>query len=241
MSHIGVVGEKITIEVTLKKVYNWMDYSFSYYGQNRYIYTMEDSNGNILVWKTSSYMSVSGGKDKNGDPIYTPVNKDDKISITGMVKAHSNYKGEDQTVLQRVKINEIINHKPSYEEKKKIIQTEQLESLNDGDFIWEMPYKQYKEHYADCEVLFGSFNDHVEEQKHTRVFIPSTIKVIIREGRLKNSGVRGEHFSGYQMENELGQKCTYRAVSEDNALKRVTKDFPDHTWKCCHIFHYGIY
>ena len=241
MSHIGVVGEKITIDVTLKKIYSYMDYSFSYYGQNKYIYTMEDPNGNILVWKTSSFMSVKIGKDKAGNDDYCSINKDDKINITGVIKSHSEYKGEDQTVLQRVKINNLIDHKPSYEEKKKTIQTEQLESLNDGDFIWEMPYKQYKEHYSDCETLFGSYDDHAEACRHTHQFIPATVQVIIREGRLKNSGVRGEHFSGYQMENELGQKCTYRAVSEDNALKRVQKDFPDHTWKCCRIFNYNRY
>lgn len=241
MSYIGHVGDKITIDVTLVKVYSWMDYSFSYYGQNRHIYTMKDSEDNVIIWKTSSFMSINLGKDDKGNYDYCPINKGDKISITGVIKEHSIYKDEEQTVLQRVKVIKLIEHEPSYEEKKKIVQREQLESIKNGDFIWEMPYKQYKEHYSDCETLFGSYDDHAEACMHTREYIPATVKVIIREGRLKNSGVRGEHFSGYQMENELGEKITYRAVSEENALKRVNKDFPENTWKCCRIFNYNSY
>ena len=55
---------------------------------------------------------------------------------------------------------------------------------------------------------------------------------------MKASGVRGEHYSGYEMQNEIGQKCTYRAVSEENAMKRIKKDFPDHTWECVKIYQY---
>lgn len=240
MAYVGTIGQKITADVTVIGIYQWMDYSFSYYGSTKFIYTMKDEDGNIFVWKTSSFMSVEVGKDRNGDSVWHGVQKNDKIQITGTVKDHSIYKDEEQTVLQRVKYK-FLEMAITWEEKKAAKQKDQLATLSGGDFVWEMPYKQYKEHYSDCETIYGSYDDHAEEARHTRKHIPATIEVIIREGRLKASGVRGEHFSGYQMENELGQKCTYRAVSEENALKRVQKDFPDHTWKCCHIFHYNRY
>lgn len=42
-----------------------------------------------------------------------------------------------------------------------------------------------------------------------------------------------------RMVNELGEHCTYRAVSEENAMKRVNKEFPDHTWECDKIYSYA--
>lgn len=240
MAYVGTIGQKVTVDVTLVNIYQWTDYSFSYYGSSRYIYTMKDMNGNIFVWKTSSFMSVEVGKDRNGNDVWHPVSKNDKIQITGTIKEHSVYKDEEQTILQRVKFK-FLERSITYEEKKAAKQKDQLSTLAGGDFVWEMPYKQYKEHYSDCETIYGSYNDHAEEAQHTRKHIPATIEVIIREGRLKASGVRGEHFSGYQMENELGQKITYRAVNEDNALKRVQKDFPDHTWQCTKIYNYQDY
>jgi hypothetical protein len=87
-----------------------------------------------------------------------------------------------------------------------------------------MPYRQYKEHYSDCETVIDSY----EDRNGNKV-----IKVIIREGRLKNSGVRGKHFSGYEVEfkDENGKKarCTFRAVCEDNVMKQWKKLFPNCT------------
>lgn len=233
----GTVDQKIKAEVTLVGIYEFTSYAFSYYGTTNYIYTMKDSEGNVFVWKTTSFMSVKMGQNEHGDDQWYGIRKNDKISITATVKDHSTYKDEEQTVLQRVKVK-LIEKAVTWEEKVAMKQEEQLATLKGEDFVWVMPYKQYKEHYSDCETIFQSYDTHEEEANRRHQFIPATIAVIIREGRLKKSGVRGEHFSGYQMQNEDGQKITYRAVNEDNALKRVQKDFPDHTWKCVHIFDY---
>ena len=94
-----------------------------------------------------------------------------------------------------------------------------------------MKYRQYKKHYADCETVAGSYDDgggHYE----------ATIDVIIRNGRLKASGVRGKFYRGYQMQNESGEMVTYRAVSEENALRRANKEYPDHEWECVKIYDY---
>ena len=229
MTYLGKIGEKITAEVTLVNETSFMNYSYSYYGREVTVYIMKDADENILVWKTTSVMSIQTGKDE----WYYPK-KNDKITVTGTVKAHSEYRGEQQTVLNRCKVS-LIERAITYEEIKRMKQSEQRATLQEGDFIWTMPYKQYKEHYADCEKLYGSYCDAEENTEHRGV---PTISVIIRNGRLKASGVRGEHYRGYQMQNELGQKITYRAVKEENALKRVRKDFPEHTWECVKIFNY---
>ena len=97
-----------------------------------------------------------------------------------------------------------------------------------------MPYKQYKEHYSDCETLAGTYKD--KDDMGRRIY--ATITVIIREGRLKNSGTRFQHYSGYQFTNENGKYITYRAVSEENAKKRCEKENPNHTWECTKIYNY---
>lgn len=240
MAYIGTIGERISTEVTVIGIYEYKNYKFNYYGETNYIYTFKDSEENVLVWKTTAFISAEIGKNKYEQPIYCPVGRGDIIKITGTVKDHSVYKETEQTIIQRVKLNEIIHHEPTAEERaaerqaqKEQKLAEQIASIKDGDFVWHMPYRQYKEHYSDCETLIDSF-----ESGDVRRGTHAMISVIIREGRLKASGVRGEHYSGYQMENENGEKITYRAVSEANALKRVQKDFPENTWNCCRIFNY---
>ena len=76
-----------------------------------------------------------------------------------------------------------------------------------------MPYRQYKSHYADCEIVPDSYD------KASR-----SIEVLIPDGRIKPSGVRGERFHRYQLWMTLtnGKRgyCTYRAVSKENAMKQ---------------------
>lgn len=231
MAHIGTIGQKMTLEVTLTNIFEYVDYKFSYSGTTHYTYIMQDRVSNILVWKTTAIMSVCLDE-QNGS--WYPFRKGDKIKITGTIKEHSEYKDTPQTILNRCKYS-LIQKAVTQEELEQLKQEEQLASLNGKDFIWEMPYKQYKERYSDCETLAGSFRK--PDQKNRT----ATIAVIIREGRLKPSGTRGEHYSGYQMENQNGQKITYRAVCEENALKRVQKDFPQDSWKCVKIFDYTKY
>ena len=239
MAHVGQVKDKITVEVTLLKEHTYTDYSFSYYGTPKSIYIMKDADDNTFVWKTGSCLSILTDEvDSWGDPVEYFIKKGDKFQIKGTIKAHSEYNDEPQTVLNRVKVVKLIEKALTYEEIKQMKQEEQLATLQEDDFIWEMPYKQYKSHYADCETLYGSYDKHEELIERTRTFHPATIKVIIRAGRVKNSGVRGEHFSGYEMTNELGEKVTYRAVCEENALKRVQKEFPDNTWECTKVYNY---
>lgn len=234
--YIGTIGDRITADVKMVSIFEYQDYKFSYYGATRYIYTMRDDAGNVLVYKSGAYLAIkTGDKDRWGNPVETGIRRGDKISISGMVKDHSEYKGTKQTVLQRVMVKALIERQPTKQELEDKKREEQLSSLSNGDFCWRMPYRQYKEHYSDCEVLAGSFDDGCDSRG--RKIAETTVEVIIRAGRLKNSGVRGKHFYGFEFRTDSGGLVCYRAVSEENARKRMLKDYPESgSWECNHIY-----
>lgn len=234
--YIGTIGDRITADVKMVSIFEYQDYKFSYYGATRYIYTMRDDAGNVLVYKSGAYLAIkTGDKDRWGNPVETGIRRGDKISISGMVKDHSEYKGTKQTVLQRVRVKALIERQPTKQELEDKKREEQIASLADGDFRWRMPYRQYKEHYSDCEILAGSFDDGCDSRG--RKIAETTVEVIIRAGRLKNSGVRGKHFYGFEFETDSGGLVCYRAVSEENARKRMLKDYPESgSWECNHIY-----
>lgn len=234
--YIGSIGDRITADVKMVSIFEYQDYKFSYYGATRYIYTMRDDAGNVLVYKSGAYLAIKiGNKDRWGNPVETGIRRGDKISISGMVKDHSEYKGTKQTVLQRVRVKALIERQPTKQELEDKKREEQIASLADGDFRWRMPYRQYKEHYSDCEILAGSFDDGCDSRG--RKIAETTVEVIIRDGRLKNSGVRGKHFYGFEFRTDNGCLVCYRAVSEENARKRMLKDYPESgSWECNHIY-----
>lgn len=216
-------GEKkmarITLEVTVKNIYEFTAPAYGYGYETKRIYTMEDGDGKTYVWKTTAVLEVLI------DELFYQINKEDIVKITATVKGESEYKGQPQTELTRVKVIErTFDAEETRKAKKAEKKAEQKASLKSGDFIRCMPYRQYKAHYADCETVVGSYNDH--EGRY-----PATIEVIIREGRLKPSGVRGQHYSGYEFfyidpEDGIRYRVCYRAVSEENALKRLYKNCP---------------
>lgn len=214
--YIGTKGEKISAEVTFINEYQYKDYNFNFYGTTHYIYTMKDENENIIVWKTTSYMNIQEGEES----WYLPK-KGDKLIIKGTIKEHSKYNDVKQTVLTRCKYTlvEKAPVPPTKEELEAKKREEQLQSIQEGDFIWKMPYRQYKEHYSDCETIAGSY----ECDRHGN----KTIKVIIRKGRLKNSGVRGEHFTSFTFRLEDNTVVCYKAICYENAEKRIKKEYPN--------------
>ncbi len=227
--------KRIKLVVTLAGIYEFA----TYYGRalvHNYIYKMVDESGSVYVWKTSKYFTIEVETD-TGSFVYEAINKGDMIEIEASVKGESEYKGERQTDLSRVKVTARLYKAETPEERKKRIAEEikataqeQRESLTGNDFIARMSYKNYKEHYSDCETISGSYEDYPGA--------PATIEVIIREGRLKASGVRGEHYYGFELENEKGERVTYRAVKEENAIKRAAKNLGG-SWKCVRVYNYG--
>ena len=222
--------------VTMISVHEYEAPSYGGYGyETRYVYTMADEAGTVYVWKTTAtlYERVEAARkdameyDETTDKWYAHkhIRRGDIIRITATIKGESEYRGTRQTVLSRVKLIERVydatQERMAQREARK---NEQADSIKPGDIVWEMPYRQYKEHYADCETVIDSYNAHDGQ-------CPATISVIIREGRLKASGVRGQHYSGYEFYVVTGTgekfRVVYRAISEETALRRLGKEYPN--------------
>ena len=237
--YIGAVGQKITVEVTYKKRFTYTA-TFGYRYIDRNVFKFEDADGNCIVWNTTSWIEDKHFVDNDG--MCKIITEGSKLIITATVKEHSEYKGTKQTLINRptFKLIELAKTEDEIRQEKA---EAQKATIGENDFIWEMPYKQYKEHYSDCETVAGSFDDHCDSRG-----VPNghpTIKVIIRAGRLKNSGVRGKRFHGFRFRSvELDPQSgkpfaiTIRAVSEENALKQLAKD-PEtkgYTWELYTIY-----
>lgn len=230
---------RIKLNVTLASDYTYTKVITSWIINEMHIYKMIDDEDNVYIWKTANqlYRHVECDKDdercycrnvdKDGNVTYERleyINKGDKITIAASVKEESEYKGEKQTVLQRVKLVDIIEKTPSYEEQQQQKRAEQLASIQEDDFVYTMPYKQYKEHYSDCETVACSFDD--EDR---------TIDVIIRAGRLKPNGTRFRHYKRFTLMNEAEQQITYYAISEETAMRRANKEYKNHEWRIVKI------
>lgn len=86
--YIGTEGEKITVEALLEVVIRYE--VPGPFGQPEYkrLYKFVDDQGNVVVWHTKAARQIAEG---------------DKVTLTGTVKKHDEYKGEKQTVLIRCK------------------------------------------------------------------------------------------------------------------------------------------
>lgn len=234
---------RVELKVTMTGIYSYERPAYGYGTETAYIYKMTDDDNKVYVWKTTKFWceAIPVADDaKNGYHLIDAkgkkwtsekINKGDVLIITAGVKGETEYNGEAQTELTRVKLKERIFKAESYEAiqarkeaEKAQRKQEQLNSITGADFIWKMPYRQFKEHYSDCETVIDSF----ERDRHGESFI----KVIIREGRLKNSGVRGKHYKGFEFFFDSEGKeygCTFRAISEETALRQLKKAFPKAT------------
>lgn len=96
--HVGKIKERLTLTLTLTGVYEYETH-FTYYGETNYIYTMQDADGNVFVWKTGTAIGRN-----NDDGEWVPMEKGDTFVLTGTVKEHSEYNGTPQTVLTRCRL-----------------------------------------------------------------------------------------------------------------------------------------
>lgn len=238
MAYIGEVGKRLTVKAIYKNSFEYTDYKFSYYGTTHFTHIFEDTEGNTIVWKsTNSVFYLNDGKEnpnRKGDCEY--ISKGSTVELAGTVKEHSVYKETEQTVVTRCKFKLIERAKTEWEIQQEKVEAQNA-SIGENDLVWEMPYRQYKEHYADCETVIGSFDRHEDSRGNPHG--DPTIKVIIREGRLKKSGVRGEHYKGFEFTADDGKTVCYRAISEETARKRMKKEYPDsESWECTKIYNY---
>ena len=217
------------IEKEVKLVYEteYCRKSFSGYGfETVHVYKLSDGE-TMYVWKTTGFLKKDTVKGDEVDTYFPQVG--DTIKIRATVKGETEYKGKPQTEINRVTVVEVICR--GRELKKQA----QIESITDKDFIWyQMPYKQYKQHYKDCETIIDSYTEYEDR--------PATVDVIIREGRLKNSGVRGKHYLLVLLENEKGDLQSYQAMSAEMAIARAEKELGG-KWRVKNIQPYrkGLY
>ena len=81
-----------------------------------------------------------------------------------------------------------------------------------------MLYRRYKQHFADCETVAGSYDKNAKN-----------IDVLLPDGRLKPSGVRGQtyhymEFTGVEIATGRHVRCTIKATCRANAIKRLSSD-----------------
>ena len=82
-----------------------------------------------------------------------------------------------------------------------------------------MLYRRYKTAYADCQTAPGTYD------KTTK-----TIVVVIPEGRMKKSGVRGQRYNYYRfsgVDQVTGEsvEVTIKAICGENAIKQLHRDY----------------
>ena len=90
---LGVVGEKITLTLTIKKVIFW-DSNFG----TQYLYILEDANQNVVIYKGNAkvfYTDESGEYRKLGST----------VTVIATVKEHGVRNEVKQTVIQRPKLS----------------------------------------------------------------------------------------------------------------------------------------
>lgn len=99
--------KRVDISLCLVRESSYDISSYSGYGVDTvHIYTFADEDGNCYVWKTQSFLGLER-EDEEG-----LVKKDyqeigDVVTVKATVKEHSEFRGVKQTVLTRVKVNDI--------------------------------------------------------------------------------------------------------------------------------------
>lgn len=220
---------RVELTVTIKKIFAYRAEKYAGYGMEwRYIYLMVSDDETVYVWKTATVMGYEAANGDNRDQ-FNRINEGDVVRIKATIKGQSDYNGQPQTLITRVAVLDRIfkaktpeEVQKEKEEERKAKREAQLNSITDGDSVWEMPYRQFKEHYADCETLIDSYKERNRN-------CPALITVIIRKGRLKNSGVRGKHFHSFAFGFiKDGHKYTtpYVAVDDEHARARFERDYP---------------
>ena len=237
----GVLTKDITFERPAYAGYGRMEtvHIFKITGQDGTVYVWKTATGSLGMeveapWETRDNVFYHDER-KHVAILWDGVDKGDTFTFTASVKGVSEYRGEEQTEIQRVKVVEIIDRPAKRAaEEKAAKKRAQLDSIGENDLVWTMPYRQFKAHYSDCETIIDSYKEYVQEYGHRYEYSPATIKVIIRDGRLKNSGVRGKHFDTYWIEFTLNGDHThcesFRAVCVENAIEQAKKRHPDGTY-----------
>jgi hypothetical protein len=87
--YVGSIKDRIVAEVEVERIYSFERASFGGYGtETVHIVSMRDAQGNMLVSKSPRFCREKGSR----------------LTIKATVKAHSEYQGERQTLVERVAV-----------------------------------------------------------------------------------------------------------------------------------------
>lgn len=147
---------KIFTKVKLEKIHSYEapKYGYSHGSEIHYIYVMKGEDGKTYVWKTAQVMRIFN----NNDCICRPGDNDcyegDELFIVGTFRGESEFRGQLQTLINRVEVKERFFAGLTPEEKLK----KQLASVGPEDKILRVFYGEYKKNYSDCETVMFSYD-----------------------------------------------------------------------------------
>lgn len=170
-------GMKLRTVVTLiDKITYGVEPRYYYDDGVRFIYKFIDDEGNLLVWKTSKVLGIEFINENNNEA-FRFVDIGDKIFIKGNVKGQDNFRGEDQVVLTRVSVEDIVEQSSMTEEQIiKFKQGLQLSKLPKDIKIKTVSYREYKGSYSSYETLVDSFK-RTDNGCFIDIIIPNTSNI----------------------------------------------------------------
>lgn len=101
--YVGEVKSRIEREVTYIGESSYERKAYTYGWETVYIYKFIDEDGNLLIWKTTAVFGY-WFKDDEGQDEWSCFKPGDILKLRGTVKAHDEYRGTKQTVLNRCKV-----------------------------------------------------------------------------------------------------------------------------------------
>lgn len=151
--------KKVMLELTLIDIITYGVEPRYYYDDGiRRIYKFIDENNDIFIWRTSSVLYIEEydhEKDICFDYIIDPG---DKISLSGNIKDISEYRGEEQVVLERVKVYRVLEKRSmTSDEIYEFHKNQQLSKIKGNYEIKTITYGEYKNEYDGYETVKGSF------------------------------------------------------------------------------------
>lgn len=109
---LGVAAEKLSTRAVVEAIIIVDAPQFNYYDSpSAMVYLMRDEAGNRIVYKTKAGLGYKFSYGKNAPESWNGLTTDIQagmtIEFTGTIKAHTESKGEKQTIVQRVKVSSL--------------------------------------------------------------------------------------------------------------------------------------
>lgn len=107
LQELGIKSERLDFMVTLAKVLSFKVPAGSDESDTMLVYIFRDDAGQKIVCKTKTVLGWDEELDGRTD--FLKIKEGDRICFRATVKCHEEYKGEKQTVVQRIKLLSKIN------------------------------------------------------------------------------------------------------------------------------------